>query len=93
MFTIKKLNLTGKEVETIDKKILELLTKRFQATDKIQTIKAELGLEITQKSRETDLLEKYAQKAREYGLPSDLIKKIFKMVFSYSKKTGIIKRI
>lgn len=79
-------------METIDKKILELLTKRFQATDKIQTIKTELGLKITQKGREIDLLEKYTQKAKEYGLPSDLIKKIFKMVFSYSKKTGIIKR-
>jgi len=93
MFTIKKLNLIRKEVETIDKKILELLTERFQATDKIQTIKTELGLKITQKGRETGLLEKYTQKAKEYGLPSDLIKKIFKMVFSYSKKTGIIKGI
>lgn len=92
MFTTKKLNLIRKAVETIDKKILELLTKRFQATDNIQTIKTELGLKITQKGRETDLLEKYTQKAKEYGLPSDLIKKIFKMVFSYSKKTGIIKR-
>ena len=80
-------------METIDKKILELLTERFQATDKIQTIKTELGLKITQKGRETGLLEKYTQKAKEYGLPSDLIKKIFKMVFSYSKKTGIIKGI
>ena len=81
-----------KKVEKIDAQILSLLKKRFVLTEKIQSIKHILGLPIWQKAREKALLNKYTAAALKKGLPPSLVKNLCRLLFSYGKKTGIIKR-
>lgn len=80
------------KVEDIDRRIIDLLKKRFQITKNIQDIKRKLGIQITQKIREKALLKEYSTIAIHSKLPNGLVKKIFTIIFSYAKKTGIIKR-
>jgi chorismate mutase len=87
----KSLSLLRKQIETIDKKIIALLIARFRTTHKIQNLKREFGIKIHQENRERILLKKYLTSNAKY-LPPEFLKKLFSLIFSYAKKTGIIKR-
>ncbi|MBI5412851.1 chorismate mutase [Candidatus Peregrinibacteria bacterium] len=91
MNNTSRLAALRKEVSGIDKQILALLGKRFKITDQIQQIKLALGLKITQQKRENELLNKYIRLAVRKKLNPTMIRKLFTMVFSYSKKSVIIK--
>lgn len=93
MIAREKLERIRKNVEVIDKKILRLLKERFISTNKIQILKREISAPIHQKQREKLLLEKYAVFAAKIGLPPDLVEKVFRNIFSYSKKTDIMERM
>lgn len=81
-----------KGILAIDKKIIELFAQRFKTTKEIQDLKREFGLPLTQKKREKELVKIYKKWAEQKLIPDGLIERIFQAVFSYSKKTGIIKR-
>lgn len=86
----KKLNNLRRRVQNIDLKIIKLLVERFRVTRKIQALKKRLAEPITQKAREVSLLKGYLWFAQEHKLPLTFIKKLFRLLFSYSKKSGII---
>lgn len=88
---IEQLEKLRKRVHETDIKLLELLAKRFRATGRIQNIKKELKIPVNQKDRESGLLKGYLWLAQKHGLPQELIKQLFGLVFAYSKKSGIIK--
>ncbi len=88
----KQLKKSRTKVITIDKQIISLFNKRFLYTKRIQILKRYLRLPISQKNREAELINQYSSLARAKKLPSDFIRDLFKIVFRYSKKTGIIKR-
>lgn len=81
-----------KEIDSIDKKIIDLLAKRFLITGSIQKTKAAKKIPILQKKREVLLMKKNLAAAKKKKLPAGLVKRLFKAVFYYSKKNGIIKR-
>lgn len=87
-----KLTSLRKKVENVDKKIIKLLIERFRLTQQIQDIKRESGLPLLQKKREQTLLKSHLLLAKQHSLDRSLVKEIFSLVFSYAKKTGIIKR-
>ena len=89
---IHRLKLFRQKVERIDKRIIEFLGRRFRITKEIQNLKRQFGLPHTQKTREQELSLQYAKYARKYSLPAHFIEKIFRTIFSYSKKSAIIKR-
>ncbi|MBI2639232.1 chorismate mutase [Candidatus Peregrinibacteria bacterium] len=88
----QELKKMRKRVESIDIQIIKLLRERFIFTNQIQTLKRVLFHALNQKKREKTLLKKYVALAKRYGLNMQLIKKLFQSIFSYSKKSGIIKR-
>jgi len=88
---LQKIKKLRREVEVIDGGILRLITLRFKTTHDIQVIKKKLGIPLLQKKREKALLRKYSMLANRYRLPIVLIKKLYQTIFSYSKKTGIMK--
>lgn len=90
MKTTSRLTSLRKEVSGIDKQILALLGKRFKITNEIQQLKLVLGLKITQPKRENELLNKYLLLATKKKLDPTLIRELFTLVFSYSKKSAII---
>jgi len=90
MNTSAHLQKLRNDVQLIDRSIIKLLGKRFKATEQIQSIKRQLKMPINQKKREKELLEKYIKAAIKLNIPTPVINKLFKVVFSYSKKSGII---
>lgn len=88
----KQLKKLRTKVITLDKQIISLFNKRFLYTKQIQILKRYLKLPISQKNRETRLINQYSSLARARKFPTGFIKDLFKIVFRYSKKTGIIKR-
>lgn len=92
MLNIKKLHLLRKHIEKIDCDIIKLLNQRFITTNKIQLLKRQLGIKTKQNPREISLIKKYLNLAKRTAIPLQLIKQVFPLIFSYSKKTGIIKR-
>lgn len=91
MLPPQKLTILRQEVEKIDQMLITQLIKRFQKTAKIQQLKKQLGLPLTQKKREQSLLQKHFSRARKGKLPDSLIKRLFNLIFSYSKKSDIMK--
>lgn len=87
----KSLRRLRQQVETLDKKIISLLAARFRITNKIQNLKSEFGVKIHQEKREHALFKKYLSRNAKH-LPSVFLKKLFTLIFSYSKKPAIIKR-
>ncbi|GEM_PF-5573245 len=81
-----------KYVESVDCEIIKLIRERFIFTNQIQNLKRLLELPLQSKKREAELLKKYRNLAKRYKLPEGLIKKLFKSIFYYSKKSGIMKR-
>lgn len=88
---LKSLSHLRKRVETLDKKIIALLIIRFRTTNKIQNLKREFGIKIHQGKREYVLLKKYLTRNAKH-LPAQFLKKLFALIFSYAKKSDIIKR-
>lgn len=86
----QKLLHLRRTVEGIDKKILHLFSKRFITTKEIQNLKIEFGLQINQKTREQKLLKKYEALSARLGLSPTFTKKLFRHIFSYSKKNATI---
>lgn len=87
-----KLQILRKKIEKVDHDIIQLLAERFKTTKQIQNLKIDFGLPLLQKKREKYLLQKYLKLALAKKLNSTLIRKLFNLIFSYSRKTGIIRR-
>lgn len=90
--SLKQLKILRNKIEEVDGNIIKLLTKRFKTTKQIQNLKIDFGLPLLQKNREKYLLKKYLKSAGCKKLNPVLIKKLFNLIFSYSRKTGIIER-
>lgn len=88
----KKLKILRKKVEKIDFHIIQLLAGRFKTTKQIQNLKIDFGVSLLQKKREKYLLKKYLKLSKEKKLNPSLTKRLFNLIFSFSKKTDIIKR-
>lgn len=88
----KQLTKLRTRIIKIDKQIIGLFNKRFLYTKRIQILKRYLKLPIFQKNRENGLINQYSSLARARKFPTGFIKDLFKIVFRYSKKTGIIER-
>lgn len=81
-----------KKVDKLDKSLIQTLAQRFKITNEIQKEKITQGIGLLQKKREKILLNRYLKLSRCENIPPDCIAKIFKVIFSSSKKNGIIKR-
>lgn len=89
---LRRLRRLRNEIAHIDLQIIKFLAKRFKISSKIQKLKKFAEMPIYQKERELNLIKRYLNTAHKKKLPQVLIKKLFQMVFYYSKKTGIINR-
>ncbi|MBI4995204.1 chorismate mutase [Candidatus Peregrinibacteria bacterium] len=86
------LKILRKKIEKIDRCIIQLLSERFKTTKQIQNLKIDLCIPLLQKKREKTLFKKYQAYANAKKLNKTLIKKLFNLIFRYSRKTDIIKR-
>ncbi len=72
-----------KEIDCVDEKIVELLSKRLSLAEEIGKEKKELNKEVYDPVREEQIIEKLAKKA---VFPKEGIDSIFREIFSISRK-------
>ena len=74
------------EVDEIDKKVLELLSKRKKVVEQIGKIKQEKHLVINDKNREDELIKNVIKKGQTLGLEEKYLRRLYKEIIKYSKK-------
>lgn len=75
-----------KEIDKIDRTIIQLLEKRFSIVEKIGEFKRKFKLKIRDKKREKEMLEKRKKLIRKLNLSSDFIEKFFRLIIRESIK-------
>ena len=78
-----KINELRNKIDEYDDKILKLVTKRLEISDKIGSIKKKSNLEILDKNRENEIISRLAKKFKM--LKKEHIKSIFNQIFNVSR--------
>ena len=73
-----------REVDHLDKDILDMLNQRFSIVSKISEIKKQRGLDIENKEREDKILRRLISHRKD--LDEDFIKEYMEIILKYSKK-------
>ncbi|WP_202613991.1 chorismate mutase [Silvanigrella paludirubra] len=83
------LNTLRKEIEDIDKLIIECLAKRENISTKIGEIKREMGIQIYDSEREKNLNSYYHELSLKFNLDPEFILKIFKLIIKKSRNVQL----
>lgn len=75
-----------KEIDKIDKAIIQLLEKRFSIAEKIGEFKRKFKLKIRDRKREKEMFEKRKKLIRKLNISSDFIEKLFRLIIKESIK-------
>ena len=76
-----KINELRNKIDEYDDKILTLVTKRLEISDKIGSIKKKSNLEILDNHRENEIISRLAKKFKM--LKKEHIKSIFNQIFNF----------
>jgi len=71
------------KIDSIDRRIVELLTQRLKCAESIGAAKKQQGLPINDQKREEAIISRLSSQS---GLNPDFIEKIYKIIFKESKK-------
>jgi chorismate mutase len=87
------LNKFRQEIDEINRKIIELLAKRFALSAKVAQIKKEQDLPIIDENRETQMYKQLEIWAKEREISPELVKKIFNLIVdeAYQQQKEILK--
>ncbi|MFH0874319.1 MAG: chorismate mutase [archaeon] len=75
-----------KEIDSIDNKIISLLSKRKHLIKKIAETKKELHKPIFDREREAQLLKRIKALSKEEGLDKDYIQSIYEIILKDSRE-------
>ena len=82
----EKLKEYRKNIDRIDKQIIELLKERFEISKKIGKYKKQNNLPVKNKKREKQIIQKRKGSLEKTSLDSKFIKKIFKLILKESQR-------
>jgi chorismate mutase len=82
MITIEQLR---EQIKQTDVNIIELLAKRQELSKQIGQLKLTQGKAIIDLSREKTLFDFYEKLSEHYKLQQSFVKRIFKIIISYSR--------
>jgi monofunctional chorismate mutase len=74
-----------KEIDRVDKSILDLLIKRLNIVKKIGKYKAKTNIKIQNKKREAQILKRVADKSGKNKINKEYTKSIFKSILENSR--------
>ena len=80
----EELEVHRAKINEIDKKILQLISKRFEAAERIGQIKLENGLPIKVFGVEKRVIEKNLKVGKQLGLYDELVEKATRLLIQYS---------
>lgn len=74
-----------RQIDVIDKKIVSLISDRMRLSERIALEKQKSSIEITDKARESIVLQKVSEQAEGSGIAPGFVRSIFRSLISYSK--------
>lgn len=83
---MQKLEQLRKKIDVIDAAIIKKLSQRQKLTRQIGQYKAAHNIPVKDQSREENLLQHYEKLCEQYELPPPLVTRLFKIIFTYSRK-------
>jgi chorismate mutase len=75
-----------RDIETIDKRIIELLAERLELGRRTGEIKRDAGRPILDAAREAEVIRRAVTAARELGVPQEATREIFWHVVGMSRR-------
>lgn len=69
-------------IDKIDEKIIELLSQRFDLTDKVGVLKKENNIELIDKSREEYQFNRIREISKKYNVPIEVSEKILRDIIN-----------
>lgn len=72
------------QIDAIDAELIALLKKRLQIAEKIGMYKKANNIDVLDKSREHEIIEKLSAGAKEHDLSEKLLKEIWQLLFEAS---------
>jgi chorismate mutase len=82
--SVKKLESLRKDINMLDKQLIELLAERMGIAEKIGQVKKEGNVAILQRTRWQDIMNKMTEMGAKQGLSTEFIEKIFKSIHQES---------
>jgi chorismate mutase len=82
----KKLERLRKEIDGLDKNLLQTLRKRFKIVEKISKIKKKLKLPAHQKARWEEMLKERVARGISLKLDKGFTQSLFKLIHKESKR-------
>ena len=74
-----------REIEDIDREIVELVARRTYVADTIAQVKDERGLPTTDESQEERVMERAGQNAERFEVDANLVKAVFRLLIELNK--------
>jgi chorismate mutase len=74
------------EIDGIDYRLVQLLTRRNEISMEIGRYKSEKGLEIRDKKRETELIKERTEWATDCGVDGELVRTLFSLIMKVSRE-------
>ena len=83
------MNLLKKErknIDSIDKKIIALLSKRFSKAKRLKNIKKQQNLKITDRQREKEVIGNARVMAKHHNIEPEFAEELFKKIIKYTRE-------
>ncbi|MWV64250.1 chorismate mutase [Halorubrum sp. JWXQ-INN 858] len=74
-----------REIEDIDREIVELIARRTYVADTVAKVKADRDLPTTDESQEARVMERVADNADRFDVDANLVKAIFRLLIELNK--------
>lgn len=74
-----------REIEEIDRELVELIARRTYVADTIAQVKTQEGLPTTDEEQETRVMERAGENAERFDVDANLVKAIFRLLIELNK--------
>ena len=81
----RSLDELRREIEDIDREIVELIARRTYVADTVAAVKEERDLPTTDESQEERVMERAGENAERFDVDANLVKAIFRLLIELNK--------
>lgn len=82
----EKLSKKRRRIDSIDKKLLDVISLRLKIVRQICEIKKQLGMDVYQPKRISDLLKKRRSLAKKHNIDGDFAEALYKVIIEESMR-------
>jgi chorismate mutase len=74
-----------REIEEIDREIVELIARRTYVAETVADVKAQRDLPTTDEDQEQRVMDRAGQNAKQFDVDANLVKAIFRLLIELNK--------